>query len=275
MLDRAEWLRQRRDYLGASEVPAVCGLDPFHSPLQIWALKRGLAQDRQSAAGDMGNLFEGPLLAYYAQRHARTLTKPGTLRRIDFPWMAATPDAVTLCDRNVQAKMVGSRMVYRWDDGCPDYVQAQTQWEMWVTGLKVSDVPACLGGTDYQEYEVKRDDTAIGYLVEICSRFWRDNVIGGIMPDIDGTEETRRILAARFPSITAGMQEADPDFIVMAERYKEISRAISAVEEEKDMLANSIRLAIGEKAGLKWANGHATWKPDAKGVRRLHVHIKE
>lgn len=274
-MDRLAWLEERRHYLGASEVAAVCGLDPFKSALGVWASKKGLLKESGSVAADMGNLFEGPLLSYYAAKHGRTLTKPGTLTRSDFSWMAATPDGIAEQTRNVQAKIVGARVLWHWDAGCPDYVQVQTQWEKWVTGLAVSDVVACLGGTDYQEFEVKRDDTVISYLVEICGRFWRDNVLGDRMPEVDGSESAKQILAARFPKPTDGMADAVPEFVEMARRYKEIGSAISAAKEEQDTLANAMRLAIGDKTGLKWPGGYVSWKPDRTGARRLYVHVKE
>lgn len=270
-MDRAEWLEQRKGFLGASEVAAVCGLDPLKSALDIWATKKGYATDEGSIAADMGNLFEAPLLSYYAARHKRTLSRPGTVVR---GWMAATPDSVTQCLRNVQAKVVGARMLWHWADGAPDYVQAQTQAEMAVTGLAVTDVIACLGGTDYQEFEVKRDETTIGYLIEICSRFWQDNIVGGVMPDIDGSESARQILASRFPKPTADMLDAVPEFIEMAQRYHEIGRAIGTAKEEQDQLGNAMRLAIGDATGLKWGHNYVSWKPDKTGARRLYVHIK-
>lgn len=273
-MDRAAWLEQRKTFLGASEVAAVCGFDPFRSPLDVWAVKKGLVESESSAAADMGNIFEQPLLQYYADRHRRTLKRPGTLHRKDFLWMAATPDAVTTCDRNVQVKVVGARMLWHWDGGEPEYVQIQTQWEMHVADLKVTDVVACLGGTDYQEFEVRRDDAVIGHLVEITSRFWRDNIEGGQMPDVDGSDRARAILAAKFPKPTAGMADAVPEFVQMALRYQEIGQAISAVKEEKETLANALRLAIGDSAGLKWADGYVSWKPDKTGARRLYVHTK-
>jgi putative phage-type endonuclease len=264
---------RRRGFLGASEVPAVCGLDPFKTALDVWAIKMGLIQEQGSIPGDMGNLFEAPLLSYYAAKHGRTLAKPGTLMHPVLTWAAATPDAVANAARNVQAKMVGRWMVDRWDDGAPDYVQAQVQQEMHVSGLAVTDVVACLGGTDYQEFEVARDEQVIGYIVEICARFWRDNIIGGQMPDIDGSEEARRVLSARFPRPTAGMGDAVPEFVEMAQRYNQITRATGTAQEEKDILGNAMRLAIGDSVGLKWQGGYASWKPNSAGHRVLRVQI--
>lgn len=273
-MDRASWLEQRKQYLGASEVPAVCGLDPFKTALDVWAIKKGLTKDESSIAADMGNLFEDPLLSYYAAKHGRKLVKPGTLTRSDFAWMAATPDSITECRRNVQVKVVGRWMVDRWDDGAPDYTQVQCQWEMHVADLGVTDVVACLGGTDYKEFEVKRDDEVIGHLVEICSRFWRDHIEGDRMPEVDGSESATRVLGAKFPKPTAGMEEAVPELVEMALRYKEIGRAVATVKEEQKTLANAMRLAIGDRQGLKWPGGYVSWKTDKQGARRLYVHTK-
>jgi len=59
MSDRAA-LEKRKSFLGASEVAAVCGIDPFKSALDVWASKKGLIMEAQSIAADMGNLFERP-----------------------------------------------------------------------------------------------------------------------------------------------------------------------------------------------------------------------
>jgi putative phage-type endonuclease len=272
-MDAAQ-LAERRTFLGASEVAAVVGLDPFKSPLDIWASKKGLIGEEQSIAADMGNLFEGPLLSYYAAKHGCEVVKPGTLRHRSLSWARATPDGIT-GQRNLQCKLVGARMLWHWQDGPPEYVQVQTQWEMEIAELPMTTVIANLGGTDYQEFEVQRDSTIAGYLIEICGRFWRDNVLGDRMPDVDGTERARAILAAKFPRPTTGMADAVPEFVQMALRYREINEAISAVKEEKDMLANAMRLAIGDKQGLKWPSGYVSWKPDDKGARRLYVHVSK
>lgn len=274
-MDRPAWLEQRRSFLGASEVAAVCGLDPFKTALDVWASKKGLIQDEQSEAAEIGNLLERPLLQHYANRTGVELRMPGTLRRADFPWMAATPDAIArfTLERDVQVKVVGLRMAWHWDCGAPDYVQVQTQWEMHVAELVAADVVALIG-TDFRVQLVPRDNAVIGHLIEICSRFWRDNIEGDRMPEVDGSDRARAVLAARFPRPTAGMPDAAPEFVEMALRYQEIGRAVSVVEEERDQIANAMRLAIADSTGFKWPGGYVSWKPDKTGARRLYVHTK-
>lgn len=274
-MDRQAWLQERRKYLGASEVAAVCGLCPFGSPLTVWASKKGYGENVDSDATELGRLFEAPLLALYADRTKSTLSHPGTLHRADFAWMAATPDAVANDRINVQAKIVGADMAYHWDDGVPDYVQVQNQWEMHVSGLQVTHVVACIGGTEYRCEAVPRDDVMIGYLVEICSEFWQRYIVGEEMPAVDASEEAKRILARRFKSPTQGMGDAVPEIIADAAEYKRLSREITDRQKAKDLIANALRLAIGDRQGLKWSGGYVSWKADKNGERRLYVHEKE
>ena len=59
-----------------------------------------------------------------------------------------------------RSRSSAGELAWKWDDGVPVYVLAQVQWEMFVTGLAITDVVACIGGTDYQEFQVLRDDAA-------------------------------------------------------------------------------------------------------------------
>ena len=271
-MDRQAWLQERRKYLGASEVAAVCGLCPFGSPLTVWASKRGILTMQDSSALQMGRLFEGPLLAYYAAKNQRRLTQPGLQVK---DWRCATPDAIADGARNVQVKVVCGRLAWKWADGVPVYVLAQVQWEMFVTGLAITDVVACIGGTDYREFQVLRDDAAIADLDALCAEFWQRYVIAGEMPAPDASEEAKRILAARWPQHIESMQPAPAEVRELAQRYEEIKKAVGAVEEEQAEIANRLRAAIGPAEGFTWDGGKVTWKTNKAGDRVLRVHIKE
>jgi len=271
-MNRAEWLQERRKYLGASEVAAVCGLCPFGSPLTVWASKRGLLAATDSPALQMGRLFEAPLLAYYAAKNRRRLTQPGLQVK---DWRCATPDAIADGNRNVQVKVVGGRAAWKWDDGVPVYVLAQVQWEMFVTGLAITDVVACLGGTDYREFQVLRDDAAIADLNALCAAFWQRYVMGGEMPAPDASEEAKRIMTARWPQHLEALLPASVEVRAMAERYAEINKAVAAVEEEQAEITNRLRAAIGPAEGFAWDGGKVTWKTNKVGDRVLRVQIKE
>ena len=124
-----EQRKARRSSLGASEIAAVAGIDPFRGPWDIWAEKMGFDIAEPVAGSDMGHLFERPLLEYYSRQTGIALTYPQTMRNPLETWMSATPDGLA-DDRVVQVKVVGKDMAYKWDNGVPEYVVCQVQWEM-------------------------------------------------------------------------------------------------------------------------------------------------
>ena len=46
-LQRDEWLKLRKNYIGSSEIGTICGLNPYSSPLQLWRYKTGRDSPRE------------------------------------------------------------------------------------------------------------------------------------------------------------------------------------------------------------------------------------
>lgn len=267
---RAEWLARRREFLGASEVAAVCGLDPFKTALDVWASKKGLPRAGDSEAAGLGHLLEPVILQWYANTRGVKLRQPGTMFGAE-PWIAATPDAITEDGRNVQCKAVGRYMAHHWDDGAPEYVQAQTQWEMMVAGLPVTDVAALICSTEPRIIEVAADPSIQSYELEICARFWRDHVIADRMPELDASETARAILLALNPERGAMVPATAADLEMVA-RHIELDRQIDALNTERQTLRNKLRQRIGSNQGLEWPAGRVTWKTNTAGERPLRIH---
>jgi len=264
----------RRKYIGASEVPAIVGCCPFKSKLEIWASKMGMPYEA-GAQADIGHLFEGPLLRHYEQLNGVTVAYKGTLHRPEAPWMAATPDGIVEASRrNVQVKVVGQHMAHHWREGVPEYVQVQVQWEMWVADCADTHVVACVGGTDYQEHLVQRDEEMIDLLIGACGDFWRDYVLTGTMPEVDGSEEAKRVLRWKYKSRTAGFEVAGPEMVSLAREYLELGEKLDELKQQREMIGNIIRVTIGHRDGLRWDGGTITWTPNKLGVRNLLVKEK-
>lgn len=280
-MDRSAWLENRKKSLGASEVAAVCGLDPFKSALDVWASKMGIDQSSENDATELGQAFEAPILSIYARRTGYDLRQPGTLYRADFPWMSCTPDGIAskgAAERLVQVKLVGEDMTEKWRDGSlfvvPDYVQLQVQWEMSVAGHAVNDVAVVLGGTAFQILPVERNERVIGYLVEICGRFWRDFVQTRRPPPV--TNKDAETLAAVFPQALTDARDAVPEMESAILRRLELSATIKTAEQERDLIDNTLRLAIGDAKGMRYPGGFVRWAHEGKSAtRRLRFMRRE
>lgn len=280
--DRSEWLTERRSFLGASEVAAVVGANPFHTALDVWAEKRGISERKENEPTRAGHIFESVLLGEYADRFRCDMEYPGSLRGAE-EWIEASPDAcavyrsrnpeeLTIERRNVQAKVVGYRVAHHWGDesegaeGVPAYVYLQLQWEMLVARLAFSDVIAALGSEIRIYRDIARDDETIGLLVEQCRDFWHRCVVGGELPVVDGSESARRVIERLFPRARRSTTAApSQDFIALAQRYDDARAAEARAVAEKEEAGNLLRVAVGDRSGFAGRWGSVTWGENEKG----------
>lgn len=270
----AEQIAARRRTLGASEIAAVCGMDPFRGVWDVWAEKMGLIPPESFAESDMGHLFERPLLEHYSRKTGVALTYPETMIHPLHKWVSATPDGLA-SDRVVQVKVVGANMAHKWDAGVPEYVVCQVQWEMLVTRRPLAVVVACVGGTDYRApLDVPADTELQETLLDLGRTFWDGHVLTGAPPDPDASEACRRAVAARYRKVSSDMLPASRELIEMAREHKALGKQIGGLEKQRETIGNALRLAIGERSGFEWDTGRCTWAPDKNGNRTLRVSVK-
>ncbi|MFJ5259126.1 YqaJ viral recombinase family protein [Streptomyces sp. NPDC088387] len=198
---RDVWLDARRQGIGSSDLPAVMNLSGFKTPLHVFHDKRGrLPHDEEfSEAAHFGVLFEEPLARDWARRN-RTVVEPvGLIANVDDAWEMCTLDRLcTECplDRSVRslcALEVKNRNAFvakLWNQGPPDDVLAQVLWQILVTGLDHIHVVCLIGGQDYRQYTVRRDEHVklVAYLHAEASRLWHDHIVPGRAPALSGEE---------------------------------------------------------------------------------------
>lgn len=253
-----EQRKARRSSLGASEIAAVAGIDPFRGPWDVWAEKMGLDIAEPVAGSDMGHLFERPLLEHYSKKTGVALEFPATMTHPTLSWVTATPDGLAK-DRVVQVKVVGANMAHKWEQGVPDYVVCQVQWEMLVTGKPLAVVVACVGGTDYRAIDVVADSELQESLFEIGKRFWFDHVVTQTPPVPDGSEACRAALSARYRNVGTDLLPENELLVSMAREYKRIGKQIAELEQDQQAIANTMRAAIGERSGFEFPGGRVQW----------------
>lgn len=267
--------KTRRRSLGASEIAAVCGLDPFRGIWDVWASKVGLGIEEDVPSAEMGHLFERPLLEHYSQKTGIALTYPKNMRHPKYDWVSATPDGIKEKDRVVQAKMVGGHMAHHWGtETAAEYVVIQVQWEMMVADVPLAVIVACIGGTDYRTYDVPADAQMQEDLLDIGRSFWYEHVLPNVPPDPDASEACRRAVAARYRKVSSDMLPASRELIEMAREHKALGKQIGGLEKQRETIGNALRLAIGERSGFEWDTGRCTWAPDKNGNRTLRVSVK-
>ena len=93
--DTPEWHQLRRECIGASDIPKILGLNPWDDICKLFAEKKGLGEQRSSAAMERGKALE-PLARECLGRLHSCFYEPIVAQHDEYPWMIASMDAVTL-----------------------------------------------------------------------------------------------------------------------------------------------------------------------------------
>ena len=176
-----EQLVVRKDYIGASEAAAACGLSPWKTPYELWADKTSaIVIEQQSARMEWGNRLEAVVMLKYLEDlppEAGTLEAPCQFQvSAEYPWMGCTPDGL-LPDRVVEIKTAGLGQAREWGepgtDAVPLQYLLQCTHQMIVCNRRKADIPVLIGGNDYRVYSVDLDEELANLLITREREFWQ------------------------------------------------------------------------------------------------------
>lgn len=261
--------------IGGSEVAAACGFSRYRSRFGLWLEKtKRVPAFEGNIHTRLGQLCEPRARQLYADATRQDVVTPAaSMFHPAHPWVRATPDGWWSSDpkRLVQIKCAGYFVGRRWKYEIPIEVEAQCQWEMFVTGADACDL-AVLVGTDELEWErfllgdltdpaevfnramletftIYRDEAGIRSLFNSAHGFW-SLVLGDIQPEIDGSPEAREWLNGKRPAPIVALEYADHVEVV-----DELSAAVAA--------------AASAAARLDLAKNQARETMEARGANRI------
>lgn len=281
---RRPWLAARRQGLGASEVAAVLGLSDYATPLDVWLDKTSTADpadEPPSEAALWGNRLERAIADEFRVRHSRrlgvkVLPTPGLLAHEHHPWMLATVDRVLVHRRDgsfrcpLEIKTAGTYAAKEWGDEPPLKYRVQVQVQLAVTGADHGlIVPLFAGQKMPAPWRVDRDDEAIAAIVEHAGAWWRQHVVGGVMPD--PTARDVSTLAAVWPEADDTEAVLDDSLVDRLRLRARITRRIRDLEAARDRVDAAVKAAMGPAKKATTPDGvvAATWS--RYPVRRLDV----
>lgn len=186
--DRAAWLRARRwragvGYcIGSSDTPSILGIKDAGTPVSVWHEKVHATETPDNAAMMWGRLDEDTTARYWRDRNRSAVQAVGLISNVDQPWHQTTLDRLVLecpLDRGLrrrcglEVKHRGAFGSRRWHRVIPDDVLAQMCHQIFVTGFDHMHYAVRIGGNDYHQGVVRRDEDAetIAYVLKHANAF--------------------------------------------------------------------------------------------------------
>ena len=260
-----EWLALRADGITATEAAVIAGLSPYKTAYQLWAEKLGkYTPDPVGAAAIRGILLENTVAEFYEMETGRELRRSnGIVRLKEMPWVMASLDRTIVGeDGLVEIKTSTSP---RWSlYPVPPEVEAQVQWQMFVTGAPWCDVAALLGGLVFR---IERVEADLDYQTSLYRKAveFRNLLASQTPPTLSG--EDSDALAAVVPQTSEEWNQADSGIERVAQLYAEKKYEATLLDQELQNLAISLKEGIGEKAGLIGNGWSATWRQNKATVK--------
>lgn len=264
-MSHGEWLQQRRKGIGGSDAGALCGVNPYASPVTVYLDKAGqLPEKEDSEAMRVGRDLE----EYVAKRFAEATDKK--VRRAnsmfyheEYPFMLANVDRLIVGENaGLECKTTNSYNKDKWQDGkIPESYEIQCHHYMAVTGADRWYIACLIGNRQFIWRVIERDEELIDSLIQIESDFWNNYVLAGVTPPPDGSDASGKMIKERYP-------DSDPDLQISLlddleeklDRSREIDALLERLETEKKAIYQQVQNYMGEAEKAIGRRYSVSWK---------------
>jgi putative phage-type endonuclease len=254
------WLAERRGpdgYIGASEIAALYGRDPYKGEFDVWLDKTGRSEGQPSSwPMTWGSRVQRLALEVYSEiagKKVRNVTRTTTNRR--WPHVRATPDGRVVGERRgVEAKWTGRNITVP-----PEHWILQCQGQMGVCDLDVVDIIRLSGRDEPLIMTVQRDEALIDEMLDGAEAWYCRYVLGDEPPPMDGSRGASRYLDSLPAEDIPMVASVEQDFLVgqlAGLRQKE-----EQAKAEADDVVNRIKESMVGSYRLEGRGYHVTWKP--------------
>lgn len=292
----ADELRERRKYIGASEMAAVLGVD-LHgkTAAQVWLSKIDDTdpEDENSPASLRGTFLEDAVARMYDHVQGTKLVRIEPRVHPTIPFIRASGDRAVLnadgsINRGVEIKTMspalktadGERVIDTYGDEGSDQIPfahiVQSHVGMMAYGVDTWDAPVLFGGYDFSVkfFRVRRDDRLVKIIEDKAAKFWR-LVESRCPPEGADWEDRSAIVKQLHPKSDGNLLRVDPS----DEGLITILAGLKAAEEAKDIAVerfNQFKVltqeAIGNADGLQLPEATVTWKSAKDSTKVLWEH---
>lgn len=259
--DRDGWLEWRRTHIGSSDITTICGLNPYQTPLELWAIKTGKMDDiEQSPAMRYGQLVEPAIIEIFKDLHPEyeVRANDSTFESTEVEWATATPDAILRENDSIIYGLLECKHTARfqdWDDGgAPNYAHLQLQFQLGVMGLSYGHIGAVVGGrvNDFKDLYFKFEPDIWDACLEMGADFMK--AIQQDIPPKAGAGDSKALNT--LLELREGEKELDDmhwlkTYTDLKRRLGVAKKRVERLDEKKKELENQIKQELGGlSAGL-------------------------
>lgn len=254
---REEWLQERKKGIGASEISALLGLNPWVTPYQLWQEKtaEGPAEDKlkDNPAIIAGHMLEDAVAQYYQLTTGRHVIKASAGDWLAVhpqkPWMRCSPDRTFFLDGHGGEKGLLECKTTRTaldPADLPKNYYLQLQWQLGIMGMREGALAWLVAGMTFDFAKITFDPALFSSLAATAEVWWQKHVVDGVPPDPATADEVR----LAYPTSKVASSIATEEAVEAYHRLKDIKAQCKELEAEAKGLEDIICKEIGGNEAL-------------------------
>lgn len=265
-------LAARRRGIGGSDVPAILGLSPWKTPLDVYLDKigesdPGAVDDGPDTPIYWGNVLEDLVANEYAKRTGhkiRRVRRQLVHREIEIATanidrlVVAHPDGPGVLECKT-TRHISDDWGDAGTDEVPDYYAAQVVHYLGVTGYRWADLAVLfLADREFRVYHIERDDDLAHSLLITEQEWWMEHVEARVPPP----PMTARDMARLWPRDSGSRVISTPEIESACAELAGVRCEIKRLEARKGQLETEIKRHMADASALVDPTGKtlATWK---------------
>lgn len=288
-----EFLKERQNGIGGSDVGAIMGVNKYKSIFEVYIEKT--ADDilkEISLKHSYKNIAES---AYWGETLKEVNAKEYTVRtgkKVRKENKILIDSEYDFMRANIYRKVIGENSIlmcktssafsakeYEGEEIPANFI-LQCQHNMRVSGASRFYIASLIGGQRFVIKEIERDDELINMIIEKEKDFWYNHVLKKIPPCIDGSFSAAKYIDSKYKNSERGLEITLPeDYMDMLQEYTKVKDNIQILDQQLKKIENSIKdemksaeIGILEKYRVNWKSISSN-RIDAKTLKNNYPEV--
>ena len=248
-LSHKEWLKYRKQGIGGSDAGAICGLNPYVSPMSVFYDKTSEeieTYDNESMR--QGRDLEEYVACRFVEETGLKVRRSNAIYQNEkYPFMQANVDRlISGKNMGLECKTASAYNADKWiGDSVPAHYEIQCHHYMAVTGAEAWYLAVLIMGREFKYKRIDRDEELIQNLITIEREFWEGHVLTGNMPEPDGSDISNEVINRYFPTAVKKSIPLPSYLNEQLKRREEILLLAKKLTQEQNQIEQQLKLYMG------------------------------
>jgi len=259
-------MKDRKNYIGGSDIPAILGISRWKTQLQLWAEKTGEIEVEDIShieAVEMGIELEDFVAKKFERKTGMKVRRaPKNYTHKILHYAGCQVDRlIEGTDELLECKTCSAWKAKEWEgEEIPLEYIAQVMWQLGITGRKVGHIAVLIGGQSFKYKKIIFDSEMFEDMLTKAQHFM-EMVIEKTAPMAVGLDN--KFIQELIPDSDDTIQEAN-DLNDKVGYRQELKMHIGELCGQLDTVEAEIKQAIGDHKGIKTDQYTVTWNPQQR-----------